>query len=113
MASRSRSSHASHGPGGIAVGSPFGVDARPQVGLELAHLALAADRAVPGDDRVGEVDDRLEHVGPLGRVALERERCHAEEAQVAGEAHVGVGDEHDDVTLRVATRREDLDPRRQ
>src|SRR5947207_13003662 len=49
-----------------------GVDARPQIGLELAHLALAAHWAVAGDDRVGEVDDRLQHVGPLGRVALER-----------------------------------------
>ena len=66
-----------------------------------------------GDDRVGEVDDRLQHVGPFGRVALERQRGDAEEAQVAREAHVGVGDEHDDVALGVAARRQNLRARGQ
>ena len=64
-----------------------GVDARG-AGRPAARAtsALAADRSVPGDDHVGEVGDRVEHVGPRRRVALERERRDAEEAQVAGEA---------------------------
>ena len=82
---------------------------RVRMGLVLvsvtALIALAADQTVAGDDRVGEVDDRLEHVGPLGRVALEGERRHAEEAQVTREAHVGVGDEQNDIALGVAARR--------
>ena len=63
-------------------------DAVAEVLLELADLGLAADRSVSGDDRVGELGHRVEHVGPRARVALERERRHAEEAEVAGEQHV-------------------------
>ena len=76
-----------------------------QVLLQLADLGLAADRAVAGHDRVGELGDRVEHVGPRRGVALERERRDAEEAEVAGEQHVDVGDEHHDVAVGVAGRR--------
>src|SRR5204863_1025020 len=60
----------------------------PEVLLELADLGLAADGSVSGHDRVGELADDVEHVGPYGGVALERERRDAEEAQVAREQHV-------------------------
>ncbi len=55
----------------------------------------------------------VEHLGPQRRVALERERCDAEEAEVAGEEDVGVGDEREEVARRVALGRHHLDARRQ
>ena len=61
-----------------------------------------------GHDRVGELADDVEHVGPRGGVALERERRDAEEAQVAREQHVDIGDEHHHVAVGVAVRREQL-----
>ena len=101
------------GPGVPRAGRDRALDAVAQVGLQLAHLGRAADRAVAGDDDVGEVGDRVEHVGPRLRVALERERRHAEEAEVAGEQHVGVGDEHHHVARGVARRGQQLDARRE
>ena len=111
MASRSRSIHVSHGPGAIAPDVAVGRDARAEVALQVAHLGLAADRAVPGHDHVGELDHDVEHVGPHRGIALERERRHAEEAEVAGEADVAVGDEHEQVARGVARRGEQLDAR--
>ena len=75
IASRSRSIHESHGPGAIARDVAVRGDARAQVALQVAHLGLAADRSVSGHDHVGELDHRVEHVGPLRGVALERERA--------------------------------------
>ncbi len=49
----------------------------------------------------------------IAGIALERERRHAEEAQVAGEAHVDVGDEHDEVAGGVTRRGKHLDARRE
>ena len=113
IASRSRSIQASQGPDGDRADVALGGDARAQVALQVAHLGLAADRSVPGHDHVGELDDDVEHVGPRRRVALERERRHAEEAEVAGEAHVGVGDEHEQVAGGVTRRGQHLDARRE
>jgi len=68
---------------------------------------------VTRDDDLGHVGDGVEHVGPHGRVALERERGDPEEAEVAGEAHVDVGDDHHEVAARVPGGGEHLDPRRE
>ncbi len=62
-----------------------------------------------GHDHVGELGEHLERVGPGGGITLERERSHSEEAEVTGEEHVGIGDEHHEVTCGVTRRREDLD----
>ena len=75
----------------------------------VAHLLSRRRPAVPGHDDVGEVGDRVEHVGPQRRVALERERRDPEGAEAAGEAHVDVGDEHDEVALGVPLGGEHLD----
>jgi len=69
----------------------------PQVRLQVAGLGLPADRPVAGHERVGELDDGVEDVGPARDVGLEAERRHLEEAQVPGEAHVGVGHEDQQV----------------
>ena len=106
MASRSRSIQSSHGPAAIAPTSPRAIDARAQVALQVAHLGLATHRTVAGHDHVGELDDDVEHVRPRRRIPLERERGHAEEAEVAGEAHVAVGDEHEQVARGVTRRGE-------
>ena len=113
IASRgSRSGHVSHGPGGIGLIAARRTQWR-RYSCSSRDLGRAADRAVAGNDRVGELADDVEHVGPRRRVALERERRHAEEAEVAGEQHVGVGDEHHQVAGGVTVRRQQLDPRRE
>ena len=86
-------------------GSPFAATHACRYAWSSRTSALTADRTVAGHDHVGEVGDHVERVGPHRGVTLERERCHAEEAEVAGEAHVDVGDEHDEVARGVAARR--------
>ena len=115
IASRgSRSGQASHGPGGIAASSPRAIATQwRRYCWSSLDLGLAADRSVAGNDRVGELADDVEHVGPRRRVALERERRHAEEAEVAGEQHVDVGDEHHHVAVGVAVGGQQLDARRE
>ena len=102
IASRcSRSGQASHGPR-----RDRARDAVAQVGLELAHLGLAADRAVPGDDHVGELGDRRRassaHVSGspwnASGVTPKKQRSPAKQ-------HVDVGDEHHQVAVGVAGRR--------
>ena len=101
----------STGPTGRAGSSPRRSGAGRPAGR--ARPGRAADRAVAGDDHVGEIGDHLEHVGPLLGVALERERRHAEEAEVAGEQQVGVGDERHHVARGVTRRGQQLDARRE
>ena len=97
------------GPAVPRTGRDLARDAVAQVLLELADLGLAADRTVTGHDRVRELGDRVEHVGPHRAVALERERRDPEEAEVAREQHVDVRDERHDVAVGVAGRGQHLD----
>ena len=115
IASRgSRSGHVSHGPGGIPGSSPRATATQCRRYCWSAFgLRLAADGSVAGHDRVRELADDVEHVGPRRGIALERERRHAEEAEVAGEQHVDVVDEHHHVAVGVAVGRQQLDARRE
>ena len=115
IASRgSRSGQLSHGPGGIAASSPRAIATQcRRYCCSAFDLGLTADGSVTGHDRVGELADHVEHVGPRGGIALERERRHAEEAEVAGEQHVDVGDEHHHVAVGVAVGGQQLDARRE
>src|SRR4051812_38012672 len=89
------------------------LDAVAEVLLALAHVVLAADRAVSGHDDFGQLRNRVEYVGPHLRVALERERSDAKEAEITREQQVAVGDERHEVTFGVTGRRQHLDARRE
>ena len=114
IASRgSRSGHVSHGPLGIAGSSPRATATQCRRYCCSSRISGSPPTGPwPGTIDVGELAHHVEHVGPGGRVALERERCHAEEAEVAGEQQVGVVDEHHHVAVGVTVRGQELDARR-
>ena len=111
IASRgSRSGQLSHGPGGIAAAPTHAAEVLPAARAPRARRRRVRGRARSCRRAPPTASSTSAHVA---RIALERERRHAEEAEVAGEQHVDVGDEHHHVAVGVPVRGQQLDARRE
>ena len=102
-ASGSRSSHESHGPGGIALVA-VRRNAVPQVGLQVATSASPPTGPWPGTiSRRARPPRRA--VGPRARIALERERRDPKKQRSPANSTSAIRDEHHEVAGGMAGRR--------